>query len=158
MSVLQIGKNGSTTVIGPAARLHQRAVVADAATRSRDRLDHLDLTVADIDARSISATNALRVSVETFGAGRKTLSFGNGKINLQARLGAGVRTQGVQTDAGFRRPLLHRHDAARGSHRASGSDGVRIEEGPVTRTGARDRSVDLHHDPDDNLIEISNYT
>ena len=47
-----------------------------------DRLDHLVLTVADIDATVDFYTRVLGMTAVTFGAGRSALVFGNSKINL----------------------------------------------------------------------------
>lgn len=47
-----------------------------------DNLDHLVLTVADIDETVAFYTKALGMGVGTFGAGRKAHTFGNQKINL----------------------------------------------------------------------------
>jgi catechol-2,3-dioxygenase len=47
-----------------------------------DRLDHLVLTVADIDATVDFYTRVLGMEAVTFGAGRTALAFGHSKINL----------------------------------------------------------------------------
>ena len=47
-----------------------------------DRLDHLVLTVADIDATMEFYTRVLGMQAVRFGAGRMALAFGNSKINL----------------------------------------------------------------------------
>ena len=47
-----------------------------------DRLDHLVLTVADIDATMEFYTGVLGMRAVTFGAGRMALAFGDSKINL----------------------------------------------------------------------------
>ena len=47
-----------------------------------NRLDHLVLTVADIEATCAFYTGVLGMEVVTFGEGRKALSFGVQKINL----------------------------------------------------------------------------
>ena len=47
-----------------------------------DRLDHLVLTVASIDATVDFYTRVLGMEVVTFGAGRTALTFGTSKINL----------------------------------------------------------------------------
>ena len=46
------------------------------------RLDHLVLTVADLDATVRFYTRILGMEELTFGAGRKALRFGESKINL----------------------------------------------------------------------------
>jgi catechol 2,3-dioxygenase-like lactoylglutathione lyase family enzyme len=47
-----------------------------------DRLDHLVLTVASIDATVGFYTQVLGMQAVTFGAGRTALRFGTSKINL----------------------------------------------------------------------------
>ena len=47
-----------------------------------NRLDHLVLTVADLDATIAFYTRVLGMEVVTFGAGRRALTFGVSKINL----------------------------------------------------------------------------
>jgi catechol 2,3-dioxygenase-like lactoylglutathione lyase family enzyme len=49
-----------------------------------DRLDHLVLTVSDLDATVRFYTQVLNMEELTFGAGRKALRFGDSKINLQS--------------------------------------------------------------------------
>ncbi len=47
-----------------------------------DRLDHLVLTVASLDATCDFYTRVLGMTVVTFGSGRRALQFGREKINL----------------------------------------------------------------------------
>ena len=47
-----------------------------------DHLDHLVLTVADIDATVEFYTRVLGMKAVTFGTGRAALAFGRRKINL----------------------------------------------------------------------------
>jgi len=121
-----------------------------------DHLDHLVLTVANIDASCDFYARALGMGIETFGEGRKALTFGSQKINLH-RAGhefepkAGHPTPG-SADLCFisTTPLddIIAHLAA---------TGVAIEEGPVRRTGATGPILSVYfRDPDRNLIEVSN--
>jgi catechol 2,3-dioxygenase-like lactoylglutathione lyase family enzyme len=48
-----------------------------------DSIDHVVLTVKDIDATCEFYTKALGMEIVTFGENRKALSFGSQKINLQ---------------------------------------------------------------------------
>lgn len=122
-----------------------------------DRLDHLVLTVADIDRTCAFYERVLGMAVTTFGAGRKALTFGRQKINLHQ--------VGREFEPKSKRPTPGSGDLCF----IAGIDldavvdhlkscGVAIEEGPVDRTGATGpiRSVYIR-DPDDNLIEISTY-
>ncbi len=47
-----------------------------------DRLDHLVLTVADLDRTAGFYTRALGMEAVTFDDGRRALAFGDAKINL----------------------------------------------------------------------------
>lgn len=65
------------------------------------RLDHLVLTVADVEISCAFYERILGVGVTTFGAGRKVLTFGHQKINLHPH-GNPPETWGVAANAGFR--------------------------------------------------------
>jgi catechol 2,3-dioxygenase-like lactoylglutathione lyase family enzyme len=121
-----------------------------------DRLDHLVLTVADIDATCAFYARVLGMTIETFGEDRKALRFGNQKINLH-QAGREFEPKARQpmpgsADLCFIASTLLEQVVAR-----LRAEGVMIEEGPVKRTGATGpiRSV-YFRDPDGNLIEVSN--
>ncbi|QEL65438.1 hypothetical protein OTERR_19620 [Oryzomicrobium terrae] len=122
-----------------------------------DRLDHLVLTVRDIDATCDFYARVLGMESVTFGAGRKALSFGRQKINLHQA--------GKEFEPKAERPTPGSADlcfitatpleAAMAHVRAAG---VAIVEGPVARTGAIGPIQSFYfRDPDLNLIEVSNY-
>lgn len=118
-------------------------------------LDHLVLTVASIGRTAAFYSRVLGMEVRLFGQGRVALHYGRQKINLHEVgqvLDANVRhaTPGsadfcLLTDTPLEEVLSH----LRGC-------GVRIIEGPVSRTGAAHalRSV-YFYDPDENLIEVA---
>ncbi len=122
-----------------------------------DRLDHLVLTVADLDATCRFYQAALGMEVVTFGQGRKALTFGRSKINLHA-LGKEFEPKALRPTPGSAdlcfitmTPL----DQVVAHLRAHG---VAIEDGPIARTGAVGPINSVYiRDPDKNLIEISNY-
>lgn len=120
------------------------------------RLDHLVLTVNDVEVSVKFYAEVLGMQPVTFGNGRRALAFGNQKINLHPATApvvphAKVPTRG-SADLCFiaETPLeaVIQHLAA---------CGVAVEDGPVPRTGATGpiRSV-YFRDPDGNLIEVSN--
>ena len=74
-----------------------------------DRLDHLVLTVRDIDASIDFYTRVLGMRAVTFGAGRKALASVRRRSTC-TRPGR-IRTQGRATYARVRRPLFHRRHA-----------------------------------------------
>lgn len=120
------------------------------------RLDHLVLTVRDLDATVEFYVSVLGMVVETFAEGRLALKFGTQKINLH----------------------LHGHEfEPRAAHPLPGSAdlcfltetelseamqqvrdrGVEILQGPVARTGANGPILSFYfRDPDGNLIEVAN--
>ncbi|MFX3651399.1 MAG: VOC family protein [Paenibacillus sp.] len=121
-----------------------------------ERLDHLVLTVENLEATILFYTNILGMRVVEFGQGRKALQFGQQKINLHEKgkefePKAHIPTPGSAdlcflVSTPLEEVILHltQHHA-------------KIEEGPVERTGALGliRSVYVR-DPDGNLIELSN--
>lgn len=122
-----------------------------------DRLDHLVLTVASIEESCEFYSGVLGMTVETFGEGRKALSFGSQKINLhQAGLEfepKAMRPTPGSADLCFiaETPL----DAVIAHLEAMA---VPIEQGPVERTGAMGQIRSVYfRDPDQNLVELSNY-
>ena len=121
-----------------------------------DSLDHLVLTVRDLDATITFYSKGLGMDVTGFGDGRKALSFGRQKINLHQH-GKEFEPKAQQSTPGSADlcfltsvPLIEvmNHLAA---------CGVPILEGPVQRTGATGPILSVYvRDPDLNLIEISN--
>lgn len=122
-----------------------------------DRLDHLVLTVADLDATCRFYQAVLGMEVVTFGQGRKALTFGRCKINLHA-LGKEFEPKALRPTPGSAdlcfittTPL----DQVVAHLRAHG---IAIEDGPIARTGAVGPINSVYiRDPDKNLIEVSNY-
>jgi len=120
-----------------------------------DALDHLVLTVKDIDASIEFYSKVLGMSVVTFNGNRKALSFGKQKINLhqsgnEFKPKADKPTPG-SADLCFLTSVSLSEVAAH-----LDSSGVNIIEGPVERTGAQGLIMSLYfRDPDLNLIEVS---
>ncbi len=122
-----------------------------------DRLDHLVLTVRDIEKTCAFYTTVLGMELITFGEGRKALRFGQQKINLHE---AGKEFEPKAhhpfpgsadlcfiTSTPLTEVLQHLQQCQ-----------AEIEEGIVDRTGAIGliRSIYIR-DPDGNLLEISSY-
>lgn len=122
-----------------------------------DGLDHLVLTVKDIDVSCAFYERALGMRVVTFGEGRKALSFGSQKINLHQH--------GKEFEPKAHKPTPGSADlcfvtsvplAEVAGHLHS--CGVEVIEGPAQRTGALGPILSVYfRDPDLNLIEVSNY-
>lgn len=127
-----------------------------------DRIDHLVLTVADIERTVDFYTRALGMRAVRFtppggGEPRAALRFGDQKINLHQAGGefdprAGAPTPGSGDICFIASTSLE----AAAAHLAAA--GIPIESGPVARTGATGAITSLYlRDPDGNLIEIAVY-
>jgi catechol 2,3-dioxygenase-like lactoylglutathione lyase family enzyme len=122
-----------------------------------DRLDHLVLAVADIDATMEFYTGVLGMRAVTFGAGRMALAFGHSKINLH-RAGQGFEPKAHRPTPGSADLCLIAAGPLDQVIQDLTARGVPIEEGPVERTGATGPILSVYfRDPDQNLIEVSTY-
>ena len=122
-----------------------------------DRLDHLVLTVASIEATVEFYTRVLGMGVVTFGAGRTALTFGTSKINLH-EAGKEFEPKARRPTPGSADVCLIVADGIADVMAELAAAGVDTEEGPVPRTGATGPITSCYlRDPDGNLIELSNY-
>jgi len=122
-----------------------------------DRLDHLVLTVASIEATVTFYTQALGMDVVTFGSGRTALTFGTSKINLH-EAGKEFEPKARRPTPGSADICLIVEDGITEVMAELAAAGVDTEEGPVPRTGATGPITSCYlRDPDGNLIELSNY-
>ena len=122
-----------------------------------NRLDHLVLTVASIDATVSYYTRVLGMTAVTFGAGRTALTFGTSKINLH-QAGREFEPKALHPTPGSADICFIVDDDIRELVTELTKAGIAIEEGPVERTGATGPILSCYlRDPDQNLIEISNY-
>jgi catechol 2,3-dioxygenase-like lactoylglutathione lyase family enzyme len=121
------------------------------------RLDHFVLTVASIEATCDFYTRVLGMEVVTFKQGRKALTFGAQKINLH-QAGSEFQPHAETPTAGSADFCLISEVRLGELIEHLALHEVVIEEGPVERTGATGpiRSVYIR-DPDQNLLEISEY-
>lgn len=121
------------------------------------RLDHLVLTVKNIEETCRFYSNVLGMKEITFKQNRKALQFGEQKINLH-EAGREFEPKALKpmpgsadlsfiTETKIPDVLIHLKTL-----------NIPIEEGPVDRTGAQGVISSVYvRDPDNNLIEISNY-
>ena len=117
-------------------------------------IDHVVLTVADIERSVAFYARVLGMQAVSFGNGRRALQFGQQKINLQtlgmeprnhAAVGAGDVC--LITDWPTERVLAR-----------LAAEGVPVLEGPVTKSGAQGPIESVYfNDPDGHLIEVSRY-
>ncbi|MEZ8617179.1 VOC family protein [Vibrio splendidus] len=120
-------------------------------------LDHLVLTVKDIEITVDFYQRVLGMKPIQFGEGRVALSFGNQKINLH-QLGYEFEPKAKRVQAGSADLCFVTNTPIVEVVEHIQAQGVVIEEGPVPRTGAKGKIVSVYiRDPDGNLIEISNY-
>lgn len=121
------------------------------------RLDHLVLTVADIDTTVAFYTDILGMSHVTFDEGRVALRFGDSKINLH-RAGHEFEPKAKRATPGSADLCFIVDDDLDSVRTQLAAKGVAVERGPVARTGAMGRIESVYfRDPDGNLIELSNY-
>lgn len=122
-----------------------------------DRLDHLVLTVRDMNATIMFYELALGMEVITFGENRKALAFGQQKINLHPYSAAYNPRAAFPTPGSADLCFITRTPLSEVLAHLERM-GVAIEEGPVPRTGAMGPITSLYfRDPDENLIEVSTY-
>lgn len=120
-------------------------------------LDHLVLTVRDVETTTRFYTAVLGMRAVVFDGDRHALVFGRQKINLHQ--------VGAERQPGAAVPLAGTADLCfeiEGSITAAvdrlRAAQVSIIEGPVRRSGARGSMESLYcRDPDGNLIELSAY-
>ena len=121
------------------------------------RLDHLVLTVTDLDASVAWYRDVAGMRHITFGEGRHALVFGDQKINLHM--------QRHEIEPHARRPTPGSGDLCfivdeppEALGRRLAELGVSAELGPVPRDGAQGKITSYYlRDPDGNLVELSSY-
>ncbi|OBS11820.1 glyoxalase [Elizabethkingia miricola] len=120
-------------------------------------IDHIVLTVADIEKTVQFYTEVLGFELITFGNNRKGLRFGNQKINLHQK-GREFEPKALFPTSGSADICFITETGLEDVLKELQAKNIQITEGIVERTGAlgKIRSVYLR-DPDSNLIELSNY-
>ena len=121
------------------------------------RLDHLVLTVRDIQKTCSFYNELLGMEAIVFGNGRKALKFGNQKINLH-EYGKKIEPKALNPTPGSGDLCFIVDDPVDKIAEDLEQKGINIIIGPVKRTGAAGTIVSVYlRDPDENLIELSNY-
>jgi catechol 2,3-dioxygenase-like lactoylglutathione lyase family enzyme len=121
-----------------------------------ESLDHLVLTVSDMETTCDFYSRVLGMQVTSFAGGRKALAFGRQKINLHQqgrefepkahRPTPGSADLCLLTDTPLEKVITHLQNCD-----------VPIIEDPIQRTGAEGPILSVYlRDPDENLLEISN--
>jgi catechol 2,3-dioxygenase-like lactoylglutathione lyase family enzyme len=120
------------------------------------RIDHVVLTVTDLERTIAFYLRVLGMKAISFGDGRRGLAFGDQKLNLHQA--------GREFDPKARKPtpgaidLCFTTDIPLEEVAAHlRKESIEIEHGPVHKVGARRALRSLYfRDPDGNLIEIAN--
>jgi catechol 2,3-dioxygenase-like lactoylglutathione lyase family enzyme len=127
-------------------------------------LDHLVINVSDVARSTAWYHNILGMEVKVFDPGsgktpRTSLVFGNQKINVRPRGADKVEWFTADHEAAGSDDLCFLTSSSPDEVVAHlKANGVRIEEGPVAKQGARGTLRSVYcRDPDGSLIEISSY-
>jgi catechol 2,3-dioxygenase-like lactoylglutathione lyase family enzyme len=121
-----------------------------------DQLDHLVLTVANIDAAIDFYTEVLGMDPVTLD-GRKSLTFGMQTIKLHQR-GHEIAPHAAHPTPGSANLCFLTSTPLEEVIRYVTELRVHIEAGPVERSGAMGRIRSIYfRDPDRNLVEVANY-
>ena len=121
-----------------------------------NKIDHLVLTVEDIESACEFYSKVLGMEIVTFGEGRRALVFGDQKINLHES-GKEFEPKALKPTPGSTDLCFITNVSLEYVKKHLESMGVNVIEGPVKRTGACGVINSVYiKDPDGNLIELSN--
>jgi catechol 2,3-dioxygenase-like lactoylglutathione lyase family enzyme len=122
-----------------------------------DRIDHIVLTVFDLERTLDFYSRVLGMEPVSFAGGRRGLAFGRQKLNLHLA-GREFEPKALKPVPGAidlclitLTPLAEVMDTLK-------SHDVAVIQGPVDKTGATGPIKSVYfRDPDGNLVEVSNY-
>jgi catechol 2,3-dioxygenase-like lactoylglutathione lyase family enzyme len=124
---------------------------------SVDRIDHLVLTVFDLERTLDFYRRVLGMQPITFAEGRRGLAFGRQKLNLH-QAGREFEPKALKPTPGSIDLCFATESPVAEVIAHLASCGVAIAEGPVKKTGALGPMMSVYfRDPDGNLVEVSNY-
>jgi catechol 2,3-dioxygenase-like lactoylglutathione lyase family enzyme len=122
-----------------------------------DRIDHLVLTVFDIDRTLDFYRRVLGMEPITFAGGRRGLAFGRQKLNLH-QAGREFEPKALKPTPGSIDLCFATETPLEEVVAHLRACGVVVAEGPVRKTGALGPMMSVYfRDPDGNLVEVSNY-
>lgn len=122
-----------------------------------ERIDHIVLTVKDLEETCQFYSRVLGMEVVTFGEDRRALAFGGQKINLHQH-GKEFEPKAQTPIPGAIDLCLITETPIEDVVAHLQSVGVAIEQGPIQKTGATGPILSVYfRDPDGNLIEVSRY-
>lgn len=120
-------------------------------------MDHLVLTVADIDKTMQFYSTILGFEIVTFKNNRRALKFGSQKLNLHQK-GNEFEPKADKPTCGSADLCFIAETDILDVFNELKEKGVEIIEGIVERSGAMGTIQSVYfRDPDKNLIEVSNY-
>lgn len=123
-----------------------------------EHIDHLVLTVADLEKTCDFYSRVLGMRAVTFEGERRALVFGGQKINLH-EAGKEFEPHAAHPTPGSADICFVTDTSLKEVLGQLEAHGVEVAEGPVGRTGALGRMQSVYfRDPDGNLIEVSNYS
>lgn len=125
------------------------------------RIDHFVLTTTDVAKTVAFYTRVLGMTAQQFqpsdGTTRWSLVFATNKINLH-QAGTEFKPNAQAATVGSQDVCFISDDPLELWQKHFTDCDVKVEEGPVARTGATGKITSLYiRDPDGNLIEVSNY-
>ena len=124
---------------------------------SIDRIDHVVLTVFDLERTIDFYSRVLGMEPVTFAGGRRGLAFGRQKFNLH-QAGREFEPKALRPAPGTIDLCLITESPLAEVIEELKKHGVAIIQGPVDKTGAMGPIKSVYfRDPDGNLIEVSNY-
>ena len=117
-------------------------------------IDHLVLTVSDVDETCRFYSRVLGMEPITFSSGRRALRFGSQKLNLHAA-GAEIEPHAAMPVPGSADLCLLTRAPSADVVAHLEACGVEVEQGPVEREGAAGLLSSVYfRDPDGNLVEV----
>lgn len=123
---------------------------------SLDRIDHLVMTVENVETTTNWYLRVLGVKSAVFGEGRKALLLNKQKINLQP-VGSEIEPKAALPTPGSLDVCFLSNTPLDKVLEHLKTQRVAVEKGPIKRNGATGLITSVYiRDPDRNLIEISN--
>jgi catechol 2,3-dioxygenase-like lactoylglutathione lyase family enzyme len=122
-----------------------------------DRIDHIVLTVFDLERTIDFYARVLGMQPLTFAGGRRGLAFGRQKLNLHLA-GREFEPKALKPNPGAIDLCFIAASPLAAVIEQLKAHGVAIIQGPVEKAGALGPMQSVYfRDPDGNLIEVSNY-
>lgn len=122
-----------------------------------DRIDHIVLTVHDLERTLDFYSRVLGMEQVTFAGDRRGLAFGRQKLNLH-QAGREFEPKALSPAPGAIDLCFIAVSPLSEVIEKLKAEGVAIIQGPVAKTGAMGPMQSIYfRDPDGNLLEISNY-